>query len=95
MGHRGTHQRWISEWCETDEEDAITICRAHPGSDVKREACLASAAGTRQCQETVARHQVRCLIDLALAPDKAGQLRRQIARYLKRPDCGEFLCRGR
>ena len=80
LRHRVGHQRPAGEPGELDEPHAVRRVPKQPGGGFEREAGLATAARPGKRQQAMAAGEADDLPKLALAPDEARELERQVAR---------------
>ena len=77
-GHGRRNERGIQNGSHVDKPHAVGEMIHHLGGCLECQTCFAVAAGARERKQTCARNQVLDLSYLCLAPDKAGQLPRQV-----------------
>jgi len=73
----GADQHSIGQTCELYEAHAVLTCCLQC-RDLQRETCFADATRANQRHKRTARQQLLDLHDGVLAPDKTGQLPRQL-----------------
>jgi hypothetical protein len=79
-GHRLRHEIGVGERGELDQPHPVLDVLRRLRGDREGEARLARAPGTGEGQKPALREQSLDLCRLALAPDEAGQLQRQVVR---------------
>src|SRR5207249_405554 len=81
------HESWICERCELYEPHPIAVLLQQLGPHLQCQTSLAAATCPRQCQERRRAQEALDLRNLWLAPDKAGELARQvIGQRVQRPE---------
>src|SRR5262252_3208386 len=72
------HESGVGNGAELDQPDAVGIALEHFGSDLQGDPRLADAPDTEQRHEAASLEQSLDLLDLALAPHKRRNARRQV-----------------
>ena len=92
---RRRDQLWVAHRRQRDEVHPTIESVDQVGRDLKAEACLAHAARPGEREQPCVPQQLLGLLDVALAPDEAGQLGRQIVgRRLERAQRREVVRRS-